>query len=117
MKTFIYCKTEKKGEQTFYLNHYGKTYYLFTQAYRVSVRDRFQTGYIIDNGYHYSSTHGVAVRKTLDKIKQAIPYIEKEFNICVLRKTKKKERDNYTRKTDRRYSRVFGYESDYGFGY
>lgn len=106
MRTYIYCKTERKGEQTFYLNHYGKTYYLFTQAYRVSVKDRFKAGYTIDNGYDYGTTHGVAVRKTLDKIKQMIPYIEKEFNICILKKTQKKERRKQCRHHYCRFNRA-----------
>lgn len=117
MRTYIYCKTERKGEQTFYLNHYGKTYYLFTQAYRVSVKERFKTGYHIDNGYDYSATHGVAARKTLDKIKQMIPYIEKEFNICVLKKTQRKERRKQCRSNYHRFNHALAYEdcSEFGF--
>ncbi len=104
MRTYIYCRTEKQGVQTFYLNHYGKTYYLFTQGYRVSVRDYFQTGYIIDNGFDYSKTRGMSVRKTLDKIKLTIPYIEREYNIRVLRKTQRKSIKNYSKSTEKKYT-------------
>ncbi len=104
MRSFIYCKTEHKGEQSFYLNHYGKTYYLFTQAYRVSVKEHFQNGYIIDKRYNYSSSHGHAVRKTLDKIRQMIPFIEKECNISVLRKTQRKGSVFLEKKSDKKYN-------------
>ena len=90
MRAYVYCTTEQKGEQTFYLKHSGVTYYLFTQEFRVSVRDHFRNGYPIDHGYAYGSSHSEAVRRTFDKIKKKIPLLEKRWNICVLRRTQLK---------------------------
>jgi len=91
MRSYVYCITERKGEQTFYLNHFGQIYYMFTQAYRVSVRDHFRKGYPIDQGYDYGSSHSEAVRHTFDKIKKKIPLLERRWNICVLRRTQQKD--------------------------
>jgi len=90
MRAYVYCITERKGEQTFYLNHFGQIYYLFSQAYRVSVRDHFRKGYSLDQGYDYGSSHSKAVRHTFDKIKKKIPVLEKRWNICVLRRTQQR---------------------------
>ena len=89
MKTRIYCKTIAKGQQAFYLVADNKEYYLFTQNYRISVRDYFGFGISIQESTKYSNVHSTAVRNTLDKLKAYIPYIEKEYGIAVMTKTKK----------------------------
>ena len=89
MKSYVYCKTEHRGVQTFYLNHLGHNYPLFAQAYRASVRELFHKAYLLEQGFDYT-LGGNAVRRTLDKIKQAIPHVEREWNICVLKRTQRK---------------------------
>ena len=44
MKSTIYCKNYGRDGLAFYLKCNGKNYYLFTQAYTVSVRDYFWQG-------------------------------------------------------------------------
>ena len=91
MKTKIYCKTVARGQQAFYLVVDNKEYYLFSQDYRVSVKNYFMSGISIRETGNYSNAPGMAVRRTLDKLKNYIPYIEKEYGIAVMNKTKKKQ--------------------------
>ena len=68
MKTRIYCKTIAKGQQAFYLVADNKEYYLFTQNYRVSVKEFFSSGISIQESMNYTNAHSTAVRNTLDKL-------------------------------------------------
>lgn len=88
MKNKIYCKTTGKGVQSFFLVADNKEYYLFQQDFRVSVKEYFAPGISVNEVTNYSNARGVAVKKTLDKLKNYIPYIEKEYGIAVMRKTK-----------------------------
>ena len=106
MKNSILCKTTSKGQQSLYLQADGKEYYLFSQNYRSSVKDYYQTYVILDRALDYSANTGEAVRKTMEKLRAYIPYIEKEYGVCVLNKTKKAQRPN---KTGRRRC---GYDQD-----
>lgn len=103
MKTKIYCKTIAKGQQAFYLVVNNKEYYLFTQNYRISVKDYFASGISIQESTNYANAHSAAVRNTLDKLKSYIPYIEKEYGIAVMTRTKnhrdKKRSNPYKRDT------------------
>lgn len=85
----IICKTTAKGVQSFYLRCNKCEYYLFSQPYRVSVKEYFRFGLPIKECSNYSS-RSYAVRKTLDKIYSHIRYVEKEYGIAVLEKTKQK---------------------------
>ena len=101
MKTRIYCKTIAKGQQAFYLVSNNKNYFLFTQKYRVSVKEYFGSGVSIAECNNYSNVHSAAVRNTLDKLKNYIPYIEKEYGIAVREKTQKQK----DRKRNKSYKR------------
>lgn len=94
-KTF--CKTTSKGVQSFYLSVNNKDYFLFSQAYRVTVREHFRYGLSINECLDYRQTKSCAVRRTLDKLKVYIPYVEKEYGVAVFNKTKNK-RDRRIRK-------------------
>lgn len=92
----IYCEisydvVKEQAYHEFYVTADGKKYYLFKQEYRKGVREYFrQDGVTLDralnNGYANS-----AVRRTIDKLPNYIRYIEKEYGIAILNKTKKKE--------------------------
>ncbi len=92
MQTLVYCRTESKGRQTFYLSHGGRTFYLFTQNYRVSVKEFFRRGFSLCGGYDYSGSSSSAVHRTIDKIRSMIPYIERENGISILKRTGKRGR-------------------------
>ena len=107
MKNSILCKTTSKGQQCLYLQADGKEYYLFSQNYRSSVKDYYQTNVILDRALDYSANTGEAVRKTMEKLRTYIPYVEKEYGVCVLNKTKKAQQP---KKTGRKYSDCDEYE-------
>lgn len=98
MKHSIFCKTTAKGEQSFYLRSDAKTYYLFTQNYRASVKQHYAGGVSVNRALDYSSGIGKSVRKTMEKLRAYIPYVEKEYGICVLDKTQKKHTKKKTAK-------------------
>ena len=91
MKTKVYCKLAAKGQQAFYLVVENKEYYLFSQDYRSSVKEYFMSGISIRETTNFANAHSAAVRRTLDKLKTYIPYIEKEYGIVVMDKTRKRQ--------------------------
>ena len=101
MKTKVYCKTVARGQQAFYLVVNNKEYYLFSQDYRVSVKEYFMSGISIRETMNFANAHSTAVRRTLDKLKTYIPYIEKEYGIVVMEKTRK----NQDKKRNKPYKR------------
>lgn len=107
----VFCKTTSKGIQSFYLTAENKDYFLFSQEYRVSVKEHFKCGLSINECLNYSLTKSCAVRRTLDKLKVYIPYIEKEYGIAVFNKTKNKNGRNnrsiYSWKDDDYYSEYY----------
>lgn len=96
MKTTIYCKLTDKGAHSFYLLVGRKEFYLFSQAYRKGVGKYYGKGVCIDKSMKYSKAHyDSAITKTMDKIPMYLRYIEKEYDIEVLEKTKKRNAQNY----------------------
>ena len=92
----IYSKITSKGMQSLYLNVDGKEYYLFTQSYRRSVKNFYSSPVSVDRGIDFSHSTGKSIRKTMEKLRLFIPYIERENGICVLNKTKKARRPKKT---------------------
>lgn len=91
MQTKIYCKEQKRGTLSFYLNHMGVDYFLFYQHFKSGTNDYYKNGVSLDEAINYSrGQRNRAVFKTMDKIPMYIKYIEKENNIQVLNKTKAK---------------------------
>ena len=91
MKTAIYCKSAGKGVHSFYLLVGTDEFFLFSQAYRKSVDEYYGRGGVhIDESMKYSrARNDFAVAKTMDKIPMYVKYVEKEYDIKVLKKTKK----------------------------
>ena len=91
MQTKIYCKTLSKGIHSFYLSHNGMDYLLFCQEYRRGVNDFYKNGVRFDEARDYSKARrDTALIKTMDKIPMYVKYIEREYNIQILNKTKAK---------------------------
>ena len=91
MMNTIYCKTVSKGIQAFYLCMGTKKYHLFEQNYRVSNKEVYGVGIRSDEIGRLKSHCSTAVRKTAEKLYIYIKYIEKEYGVSVLNKTKQKE--------------------------
>ena len=93
MQTVIYCETEKKAVHAFYMKNEGRIYYLFSQDYRKGVQDFYHRGVRLDESMDFSKAHkDAAIERTMSKIPIYIKYIEKEYGIEVLERTKKRNR-------------------------
>lgn len=74
----------------FYLDYNGKRYFLFNQKYKDSLKRFFENGVVLDDVLNKRGHNGECVRKIVDKLPSYIRYIEHQYDICVLNKTKKK---------------------------
>lgn len=93
MKASVYCTTGKKGIHSFYLRVGSRDYYLFSQNFRIGVQRYYRKGVILDEAMNISRSHGdAALIRTMKKIPTWIRYVEKEYELEVLRRTKKKSR-------------------------
>ena len=93
MKTMIYCETPEKAVHAFYMLNEGEIYYLFSQDYRKGVQDFYHKGVRLDESLDYSKAHkDTAIERTMSKSPMYIKYIEKEYGMEVLERTKKRNR-------------------------
>ena len=91
MKAEIYCKPTAQGVHSFYLMVGREEYYLFSQPYRKGVAEYYGRGVNIDQAMKISKAHNdSAITRTRKKIPMYVKYVEKEFDIHVLEKTKKR---------------------------
>ena len=92
MKSTVYCVVSDKGKHSFYLEQDNSRYYLFTQSYRKSVQHYYGKGVLLDEAVNFNrSKHDSAIINTMEKLPSYIKYVEKEFEISVLKKTKHKK--------------------------
>ena len=90
MQATVFCKTTAKATQSFFVKVGGREYFLFQQDFRKSNKEFFRNGVGVHAINNYSSVHSTAVKKTLDKLPSYIRYIEKEYDVAIYEKTKKK---------------------------
>lgn len=92
MLTTIYC-TANENINNFYMNHEGKSFYLFSQNRRKGVELFYKNGVSVDKAIHHGmGKKDKAIHRTMDKLMTSIRYIETESQIKVLRKTRKARR-------------------------
>ena len=95
MKTKIYCKISSKGAHNFYISTDEGEYFLFSQNYRRGVNDYFKNGVNLNEVFNFARCkYDNAVIRTKSKLPMYIKYVEKEYGITILDKTKKKK-SNY----------------------
>lgn len=93
VKTMIYCEPTEQGVHSFFLVTEGQEYYLFSQNYRKGVHAYYSKGVSLVEAINYSKTHNDnALIRTMSKLPMYIKYIEKEYGIEVLERTKRKRR-------------------------
>lgn len=93
MRNMIYCEPTERGVHSFFLVANGKEYYLFSQNYYKGVHLYYSNGVPLTQAFNYSKTHNdFALMRTMSKLPKYIKYVEKEYGIQVLEKTKKKSR-------------------------
>lgn len=90
MKVTVYCEVAEKGKQAFYLGADNKKFLLFIQNYKKSNREFFAGGQMLDRALSTSGIRSTATLKTIERLRPAIRYIEKEYGISVLNGTIKK---------------------------
>lgn len=90
MKTVVYCKPTEKGIHSFYIVAGTEEFFLFNQAYRRGVEEYFGKGVLINNALDHSKAHkDSAISRTMSKIPMYVRYVEKEYDVAILEKTKK----------------------------
>lgn len=88
MATTIFCRRADYDLHSFYIRANGKTYYLFSQPYKRSTHDFFEGGICLDRALDFSRAKGnFALLHTMEKLPAYIRYVERVFEIAVLRKT------------------------------
>ena len=93
MKNTIYCKTTAKGISTFYLKTENGEYFLFNQNYRRGVNDYYKNGVSLDNATDYTkSKFDASIIRTMSKIFMYVKYVEKEYDVEILKQTIKKNK-------------------------
>lgn len=81
----------EKGKTQFFLDHNGNTYYRFQQPYRKSVCAFFERGVVLNDVFNYSrAKRNPRIVKTISKLPYSIHYIESEYGIAVLERTKRR---------------------------
>ena len=87
----VYCKPQN-GIHPFYLKDKKDEYYLFSQDYRKGVQAYYGNEVHLDRAIDYSKCHrDSALARTMTKLPAYIKYIEKEYEINVLKQTIKKK--------------------------
>ena len=88
----IYCRTNVYQMHDFFLKYHGTTYYLFTQKFRRGVDNYYSNGVLLDKAIDHSlGKSDCAVHRTMEKLRMFIRYVEKENDIIVLKKTRRKK--------------------------
>ncbi len=91
MRTTIYCKPTSKGIHSFYIAIEEQKYFLFEQNYRKGVNEFFRDGVDINRALDFSKAKfDNALIKTMQKLPIYIKYIEKNYDIEILKSTAKK---------------------------
>ena len=93
MSAFVYCRTTARGRQSFFVEAHGETHYLFSQAFRASVKAYYENGVWLDFALDFSRAgRNTAVLNTMRKLPGYIKYVEKLYDISLLRQTARKKR-------------------------
>lgn len=94
----IICKSSEGGTHNFYLVVGTTEYFLFNEGYKKSVYDYYSKGVRLKDASNYSkSKRNVALMKTMSKIPVYVRYLEKEYDLEILEKTKKRNREHHGR--------------------
>lgn len=91
MKARIYCTSNHRGTHLFFLDLGKEQFFLFSQAYRKGVEEFYGRGVFIDESMNYNKAHkDSSILKTMEKIPMYVKYVEKEYDLEVLKQTQKR---------------------------
>lgn len=88
----ILCTQPIRGTLYFFVVSEGERYYLFGQSFRPSLWDRYRFGVRLDDALDWEKGRFPADRKVCERLFKSIPYIEKEYGLVLLRKSRKTSR-------------------------
>lgn len=114
MNSIIKCNENRRGQHNFYINYAGKDYYLFSQDYHDGVNKYFSKGVSIHNIFDTKrNIKDHCVMKTVSKMKPYIRYIEKEYDLMILKETIEKVVINKKKKHLNKNSDNYDYNYNY----
>ena len=93
-KAIVFCvgAEDYSGNQDFYIKADGNTYFLFRQSYRKGIQEYFGNGVDLSRALKYKwKKADTAIQRTVDKLPAYIKYVEKEYGIAILERTKKRQ--------------------------
>lgn len=93
MKAQVYCNESnaREGGLDFYLKVGNESYYLFNQRWRTDVKNFFSAGVSVDRALKQNTRRAsICVQRVAEKLPSYIHYIEQEYGLIILEKTKKK---------------------------
>ena len=88
----ILCTQPVRGTLYFFVACAGEEHYLFGQAFRPSLWNRYRFGVRLDDALDWAKGRYPADRKVSEKLFKSIPSVEKEFGLAILRKSRKTSR-------------------------
>ncbi len=93
--TRVFCKetTDRNlnSRLCFYLETKNENHYLFSQSFNQELYNLFKCGVSLDKALDYSQANrNKSILKAIDKLPSHIRYIEQEYGLTILRKTKKR---------------------------
>lgn len=92
-QSVVLCTQPVRGTLYFYVRSGKEEHYLFGQAFRPSLWRRFRSGILLDEALDWTRCGPCpADRKVCEKLFKAIPYIEKEYGLALLRKSRRSSR-------------------------
>lgn len=87
----IFCTQPVHGTLYFYVLSGREEHYLFGQSFRPSLWKRYRFGVLLDDALDRAKCKP-ADRKICDKLFKALPYIEREYGVSLLRRNRKTSR-------------------------
>lgn len=90
---YVICRNSPvKGIINFYVENDTESYFLFQQRFRHSAYDYYKNGIPIKKAFdHKKIGRDKAIQNVIRRLPDNISYIEKEYHICILEKTKQKQ--------------------------
>ncbi|MBR6385126.1 MAG: hypothetical protein IKS03_03270 [Ruminococcus sp.] len=89
----IICKNSStKGIINFFAEDSTQSYFLFQQKFRHSTYDFYKKGIPVRQAFSHRSTHrDRAIENVIKRLPSQISYIEKEYGVAILNRTKAKK--------------------------
>lgn len=85
----VRCTQPVRGTLHFFVSAAGEEHFLFSQGFRASLWDRYRFGVRLEEALDFGNYAAhPADRKLCEKLFRILPYIEKEYGVTLLRKSR-----------------------------